>query len=332
GIARAVKSRFDKLRWGTVSPLLDELLCLDASGRAERLAELRQKDSILAEDLIYFLDQVHSVEREGFLEGSLLQPTGEQLLQGQTVGSYTLERLLGQGGMGAVWLAHRSDGRYEARVGIKLLNPALLGPGGIERFRREGQALGRLAHPNIARLMDAGVTQTGQPYLVIEYVEGATINHWCEARGLEPTAIVRLFLDVLAAVAHAHARLILHRDLKPSNILVTGEGQIKLVDFGIAKLLDGVDAALLPELTQVAGHALTPDSAAPERVQGGELSSATAVYALGVLLYVLLAGRHPTAGGERAPFDRLRAVVDTDPPRPSEAGASRTGAPPSSGD
>ncbi len=132
---------------------------------------------------------------------------------------------------------------------------------------------------------------------------------------------MRLFLDVLAAVTHAHAKLILHRDLKPSNILVTTEGQVKLVDFGIAKLLDdGAGAAAPPGLTQVAGHAFTPDYAAPEQVQGGEVTVATDVYALGVLLYVLLTGRHPTAGGETSPLDRLRAIVDTDPARPSDAG------------
>jgi serine/threonine-protein kinase len=197
----------------------------------------------------------------------------------------------------------------------------LLGPGGLERFRREGRALGRLTHPHIARLLDAGVTQTGQPYLVLDYIEGETINHWCERHALDVTARVRVFLDVLGAVAHAHSKLILHRDLKPSNILVTAEGQVKLVDFGIAKLLDdGIDAAPNPGLTQLAGHAFTPEYAAPEQIQGGEVTSATDVYALGVLLYVLLTGRHPTVVDENTtPLDRLRAIVDTDPARPSDA-------------
>src|SRR6185295_16007701 len=225
--------------------------------------------------------------------------------------------------MGTVWLAHRSDGRYEARVAVKLLNLALLGPGGIERFRREGNALGRLTHPNIARLMDAGVTHAGQPYLVLEYIDGETINRWCEGRALDVRSRVRLFLDVLDALAHAHSKLILHRDLKPSNILVTPEGQVKLVDFGIAKLLDDESgAAPMAGLTQLAGQAFTPEYAAPEQLQGGEVTSATDVYALGVLLYVLLTGQHPLAGGEQTPLDRLRAIVDTDPRRPSEAGRS----------
>jgi serine/threonine protein kinase len=320
-----MKSRIDKARWNTLSPLLDELLMLDAAGRTARVAELRRDDAAVADELVDLLGHCSAMEREGFLEGRLPLPVHEPTLAGQVIGSYTLERLLGQGGMGSVWLAHRSDGRYEARVAIKLLNPALLGPGGVERFRREGRALGRLTHPNIARLIDAGVTNTNQPYLVLEYIEGETINHWCENRALDVRSRVQLFLDVLAAVGHAHAKLILHRDLKPSNILVTPEGRVKLVDFGIAKLLDdGTEAAQIAGLTQMAGHAFTPDYAAPEQVQGGEVTSATDVYALGVLLYVLLTGQHPTGRGDTTPLDRLRAIVDTDPARPSDAGRSKS--------
>jgi serine/threonine-protein kinase len=314
-----VKSRFDKARWETLSPLIDELLGLDAAARSERIARIRRDDTALADELTDLLGQYTALEHEHFLEGAVVRPAPAPTLEGQVVGSYTLDRLLGQGGMGAVWLAHRSDGRYDARVAIKLLNPALLGPGGVERFRREAQALGRLTHDHIARLVDAGVTPGGQPYLVLDYVEGEAINRWCEQRTLDIRARVRLFLDVLAAVAHAHAKLILHRDLKPSNILVTNEGQVKLVDFGIAKLLDDGDGLALVELTQIGGPAFTPEYAAPEQVQGGEATSATDVYALGVLLYVLLTGKHPTLGGETTPLDRLRAIVDTDPTRPSDA-------------
>jgi eukaryotic-like serine/threonine-protein kinase len=321
-----VKSRFDKARWDALSPLLDELMALDAPARAERIAQLRREGHADANDLADLVAQYAEMEREGFLEGPLVRPVQEPGLQGQVVGSYTLDSLLGQGGMGTVWLAHRSDGRYDARVAVKLLNPALLGPGGIERFRREGQALGRLTHPNIARLIDAGVTQTGQPYLVIEYVEGETITKWCDSRRLDVRASVRLFLDVLAAVAHAHAKFILHRDLKPSNIMVTAEGQVKLLDFGIAKLLDdGADATPMSDLTRLGGYAFTPEYAAPEQVQGDEVSSATDVYSLGALLFVLLTGRHPTVGSGRTPLERMRAIVDTEPVRPSEAARALRG-------
>jgi tetratricopeptide (TPR) repeat protein len=314
-----VKSRFDKARWEALSPLIDELLALDTPARAERIAELRRDGHPEAGNLADLLGQYADMEREGFLEDPVVRPVYEPGLQGQVVGNYTLDSLLGQGGMGTVWLAHRSDGRYDAKVAVKLLNPALLGPGGIERFRREGQALGRLTHPNIARLIDAGVTHTGQPYLVIEYVEGETITKYCDMRHLDVTARVRLFLDVLAAIEHAHAKFILHRDIKPSNILVTTDGQVKLVDFGIAKLLDdSTDATPLSDLTRLGAYAFTPEYAAPEQVQGSEVTTATDVYSLGALLYVLLTGQHPTVGAGRTPLERLRAIVDMEPVRPSE--------------
>ena len=140
--------------------------------------------------------------------------------------------------MGSVWLARRSDGRFEGSAAVKLLNPSLVGRAGEERFRREGSILARLTHPHIARLLDAGVSSTGQPYLVLEYVDGEPIDRYCDAKGLDVEARLRLFLDVLAAVAHAHANLIVHRDIKPSNVLVGTDGQVKLLDFGIAKLLE----------------------------------------------------------------------------------------------
>ena len=246
-----MRGRFDKARWSQLSPLLDELLALDPPLRGRRVAELRRDQHALADDITDLLAQYTTIERDGFLDEPALRPVDEPSLTGQAIGNYTLDRLLGEGGMGAVWLAHRSDGRFESQVAVKLLNPALLGPGGVERFRREGRALGRLTHPNIAHLLDAGVTAAGQPYLVLEYVDGETIHHWCDSHDLDVDARVRLLLDVLAAVAHAHAKLILHRDLKPSNILVTANGQVKLVDFGIAKLLDDA-TELAPSRTHAA--------------------------------------------------------------------------------
>ena len=252
--------------------------------------------------------------------------TAHATLTGQTIGAYTLERPLGEGGMGAVWLGRRSDGRYEGQVAVKFLNLALLTRGGAERFAREGSMLARLTHPNIARLFDAGVAASaaagGQPYLVLEYIEGVPIDRYCDSNALSIEQRLRLFLDVLAAVAHAHTNLILHRDLKPSNILVTPQGQVKLLDFGIGKLLaEQNTAASVTELTQLAGRAFTPDYAAPEQVQGGDVTTATDVYALGVLLYQLLAGRHPTALATDTPVDRVRAVVDREPTRVSDAAA-----------
>ncbi len=300
----------DKHRWAVLSPLLDELLDADEAVRAMRLAHLSDTDSGLANDLSALLRRQAAIDAEGFLEGCAAPLPAEPRREGQSIGSYTLERLLGRGGMGAVWLAHRSDGRYAGRVAVKLLNLALLTPGGTERFRREGSALARLAHPNIARLVDAGVTGDGQPYLVLEYIEGEPIDRWCDTRSLDVNARVRLFLQVLAAVAHAHSKLILHRDLKPANILVTPAGQVKLLDFGIAKITDE---------ERTAGRAYTPEYAAPEQVQGAEVTTATDVYALGVLLYAMLTSRHPSLRGDldtiiakalkKLPAERYRTVA-----------------------
>jgi len=307
-----------KTRWQVLSPLLDELLEVDPTERTARLARIRHADGLLGEELAALLAHEAAVETAQFLEGSALQmPEGATLVE-QVVGNYTLERLLGQGGMGSVWLARRSDGRYEGHAAVKFLNLGLLGRGGLERFQREGNLLARLAHPNIAHLIDAGVV-AGQPYLVLEYIEGETIDHWCDGQMFGVEARVRLFLEVLAAVAHAHSKLILHRDLKPSNILVTREGRAKLLDFGVAKLLEDQPQRESADVTQVAGRAFTPEYAAPEQVQGDEATMATDVYALGVLLYVLLSGRHPTADAAATPVDRMRTLVETEARRLSES-------------
>jgi len=307
-------------RWQILSPLLDELLELDPSRRTDRLTEIRRDDGRLADELGALLAQEGAIDREAFLEGSAL--SGEAALAGRVVGSYTLDTLLGQGGMGSVWLAHRSDGRFAGRVAVKFLNLALVAGSGAERFRREGSILAKLAHPNIARLLDAGVAEGGQPYLVLELVEGQPIDRYCDTHELGIEARTRLFLDVLAAVASAHRNLILHRDLKPSNILVTGDGQVKLLDFGIAKLLGEPGEATA--VTQLAGRAFTPEYAAPEQVEGKEVTTATDVYALGVLFYLLLAGEHPTAVATQTPVERLRAVVETEPDRLSTAAGRLT--------
>ena len=305
-------------QWIELSPLLDELLELQGEARAQRLVQIRRENAALAIQLQALLGERTAIERDAFLEGAAFSAITEPSLTGHTIGAYTLERQLGEGGMGAVWLGHRSDGRYEGKVAVKFLNLALLARGGAERFAREGNMLARLTHPNIARLLDAGVatsaTVGGQPYLVLEYIEGVPIDRYCDGNALSIDRRLRLFLDVLAAVAHAHTNLILHRDLKPSNILVTAQGEVKLLDFGIGKLLaEQNTAASATELTHLAGHAFTPDYAAPEQVQSGNVTTATDVYALGVLLYQLLAGRHPTALPTQTPVDRVRAIIEKEP-------------------
>jgi serine/threonine-protein kinase len=314
-------------RWLELSPLLDRVLDLPPGERADFLAGLRASSPELTADLDRLL--AGDGHDPAFLDGA--PPLPPVTLVGRPIGPYVLERPIGAGGMGSVWRARRNDGRFEGAVAIKLLNAALLESGGEERFRREGTILARLSHPHIARLLDAGVTAFGQPYLVLELVDGEPIDHYADARGLDVAARLRLFLDVLEAVAHAHANLVVHRDIKPSNVLVSTTGEVKLLDFGIARLLAEEPSGAPTALTREAGRPLTPEYAAPEQVTGGPITTATDVYALGILLYVLLAGRHPNAGAigaSASEVELLRAIVERDPQRLSAVvAAERTRAP-----
>ncbi len=305
-------------RWEEISPYLDQALTLSREQRAAWLAALRQQNPALADNLKVLLDDHDALAEERFLEG---QPSAFPALAasaGQTIGAYRLTSPIGQGGMSTVWAAERSDGRFEGRVAIKFLNIAMSGQVGAERLKREGGFLGRLTHPNIARLMDAGLSAAGQPYLVLEYIEGEPIDRYCDARKLDVEARIRLFLDVLAAVAHAHTHLIVHRDIKPSNVLVRNDGQVKLLDFGIAKLLHDQEHGGAATLTREGGGALTPQYAAPEQLTGAPITTATDVYALGVLLYVLLTGQHPIGDARQPTADLVQAITATEPPRMSD--------------
>jgi serine/threonine protein kinase/Tol biopolymer transport system component len=305
-------------QWQALSPHLDEALEMADDERAIWLTSLQGENPTLAYQLEILLREHRELSDEGFLEASALELPGGPGLAGETLGVYTLVSQIGHGGMGTVWLAERSDGRFERRVAVKVLNIALMGKGGKERFKREGRILGRLKHPHVAELIDAGVSLTGQPFLVLEYVEGDYIDRYCDQNRLDVRARVQLFLDVLRAVAQAHANLIVHRDLKPSNILVRTDGQAKLLDFGIAKLLEGEGQIAESPLTLEGGRALTPEYAAPEQLQGEAVTTATDGYASGVLLYVLLTGQHPAGAGPRTPAGLVKAILDTEPPRPSE--------------
>jgi serine/threonine-protein kinase len=300
-----------------LNALLREALDLEGAERDAFLARLRQDHPEAAGELDALAAAEAALDAGRFLTGDVAGRDGSGAgLAGHRFGGWTLERPLGQGGMGTVWFARRSDGRFEGTAAVKLLNVALLDPIGAERFRREGSVLARLNHPNIARLLDAGLTPGGQPYLVLEHVEGKRIDHYADERRLAPERRLGLFLDVLGAVAHAHANLVVHRDLKPSNILVTPAGQVKLLDFGIAKLLEeGAQSTDPSTLTDAGGRALTPEYAAPEQVSGAPITTSTDVYALGVLLYLLLAGRHPTGEGSRTVAEHLRGIVEVEAPR-----------------
>jgi serine/threonine protein kinase len=291
--------------WRSIEPYLDSALEMSDDERGALVRSLGESDPELATRLKDLLDEHGRLSQERFLEDPVALP-GDPPLAGRTIGAYTLISPIGEGGMGTVWLAERSDGRFERRVAVKFLSVALTGRIGQERFRREGRILGALEHPHIAELVDAGVTETGQPYLVLEYVDGEPIDAYCERLNLEVHARVALFLDVLTAVAYAHAHLIVHRDIKPSNVLVRSDGQVKLLDFGIAKLIaqDGSsDATLTGEAA-----AMTPMHAAPEQLKGETVTTATDVYTLGVLLHQLLVERHPAGQGPHSPADLMRRL------------------------
>ena len=300
----------DRARWRQLEPLLDQALELSDEDRVPWLAEVRSQSPDLADALTALLSGEVAANDRGFLSEPIDVP-----LVGVELGAYTIERPLGQGGMGSVWFARRTDGRFEGRAALKLLNLALLTASGQERFRREGSVLARLTHPGIARLLDAGLSAGGQPYLVLEYVEGQRIDLFANEQSLSRDARIRLVLQVLAAVTHAHANLVVHRDIKPSNILVTADGTAKLLDFGIAKLLASDGSTDQPVLTIDGGRALTPEFAAPEQARGDPVTTATDVYALGVLLYLLLSGRHPTGEGCHTPAEAIAALFTVEPAR-----------------
>ena len=301
--------------WQLISRLLDDVLDLPVEARADWLETLRRREPAAAVAVAAWLDEYALVEASAFLlDGARTTPGGASLV-GSEVGSYRLLEPIGQGGMGTVWLAERRDGQFDHRVAIKLLDAALVAGNAAERFSREAGILARLTHPHISRLYDAGVSPFGSPYLVLEHVRGEHIDCYCDAARLPVADRLRLFLDVLAAVAHAHANLVVHRDLKPANVLVTAEGHVTLLDFGIAKLVDGpAEAPGGAEST-----ALTPAYAAPEQLTGGMTTTATDVHALGVLLYQLLTGHHPWTSPEMSAAALVAAIMERQPMPPSEA-------------
>jgi eukaryotic-like serine/threonine-protein kinase len=312
----------DPKSWPILSRLMDEWLDLEPERRAEWLASLQQEHA----DILPALQELLSQPNPAFLAN--LPEVGEYtggthpvqalFAPDMAAGPYRLVRELGHGGMGVVWLAERADGSIKREVALKLPHFYLYSPAMADRFARERDILARLTDSRIARLYDAGVTAQGQPYLALEYVEGEAITVYCDRLRLDVKARLNLFLEVLRAVQYAHANLVVHRDLKPSNILVTNAGGVRLLDFGIAKLLEE-GAAEETELTRFGGRALTPDFASPEQLAGGVISTASDVYSLGILLYELLTGGRPYRLSRDASGDLAERVLKTDALRPSHA-------------
>ena len=316
-------------RFVRLQELYDHAAGLSPEERASYLAGACGADHALREEVeaLIAADPAESTGGLGQLIGKAVRDALESGtdIEGRRIGPYRIVRTIGQGGMGAVYLAERADEQYRGRVAIKLGNALFATPLAIERLRAERQILASLEHPNIARLLDGGTTAEGMPYLIMEYIEGVAIDVYCDQRRLSVRERLELFRDVCSAVHYAHQRLVVHRDLKPSNILVTSDGRAKLLDFGIAKLLDEADdAAAIAQRTVAEQRMLSPAFASPEHITGQPITTASDIYSLGVLLYRLLAGRLPYefAGGTLLDLARL---VTTAAPEPLSVAVLRSG-------
>lgn len=265
---------------------------------------------------------------EDFLEKPAITPISKVLADAAAdlqdsipshIGPYAIQRPLGSGGMGAVYLAVRDDQSYQRQVAIKIIRKGMESERILQRFRRERQIIASLDHPNIARLLDGGATDDGRPYIVMEYVEGMPIDAWCDQRRLNIEQRLRLFLQVCEAIHYAHQNLIIHRDIKPGNILVRPDGTVKLLDFGIAKLMNPDLAVAATEKTATSMRLMTPQYASPEQVKGEPVTTASDVYLLGIVLYELLSGHRPYEVKGDATLEVIRAVGQSEPQCPSEA-------------
>ncbi len=308
--------------------LLDEALPLDVEGRRRWLDGLAPEHQFLAAALRSALlsegTESHSAGSQTVDTGTDSDRAGSGLRPGEAIGPYQLIRLLGEGGMAEVWLARRADGAFKRDVALKLPLLLRLRQDLEGRFVRERDILAALEHSNIARLYDAGVSANGLPYLAMEYVAGESLTEWCDTRRLGIRARLKLFLQVLDAVQYAHVQQVIHRDIKPSNILVTPSGQVRLLDFGVAKLLAQEPKQI--ELTQRYGRVLTPGYASPEQVRGEPIGASSDIYALGVVLYELLSGSKPyqLTGGSIGQLEQAITTVEVQ--RPSrQLGPDATG-------
>jgi tRNA A-37 threonylcarbamoyl transferase component Bud32 len=280
----------------------------DDTALREELGSLLDAEGSAAEYFDDLADRVVSPAYAALVDAATVGPRWE----GRRVGAYRLVREIGRGGMSRVFLAERADGHFEQQVALKLLRPGFDSDIDVMRFRAERQILASLSHPNIARLLDGGVTEDALPYLVLEYIDGEPVDRFCQSRRLSTRQRLELFLTIADAVEHAHRNGVVHRDLKPSNILVTSDGTVKLLDFGVAKLLEQNVPGVKPT-TRTAHRWMTPEYAAPEQIRGTSITPRTDVYQLGAALYELLAGRTPFGSYSETIHDLERAVLERDP-------------------
>jgi eukaryotic-like serine/threonine-protein kinase len=299
-----------------IEAIFNEALAAAAAERSSLITKLCDQDAALMAEVYSLLKACEAEER--VTASNRAEPkTTFELPERKCIGPYQIDRLLGRGGMGAVYLAHRVDGQFEQQVAIKLIDLPLATDFFRERFRQERQILAGLQHPLIARLLDGGVTPEGDLYLAMEYVDGMPIHRFCEGNRLPGRKRLALFKRVCEAVQFAHQNLVVHRDLKPDNILVDKDGTPHLLDFGTAKLLSTPSSTQRPELTRQGYHSFTPQYASPEQVLGNPITTASDTYSLGVLLYLLLTGNYPYELKEFTTAEMVRVICQEPPRKPS---------------
>jgi len=308
-------------RFRQVRNLFEAALEKQPAEREVFVDEAAQSDQDLRAEVERMLDAHQRTVT--FLDGSVAAPAGlrtdPRRMEGRHLGAYEVLREIGRGGMGTVYLARRDDGLFQQQVAIKVVTPESAGGEIVRRFEQEREILASLQHPNIARLYDGGSTEEGWPYFVMEYVEGKPIDEWCEERKLNVSERVRLFRSVCAAVNYAHEHRVVHRDLKPGNILVTPDGTVKLLDFGIAKLVRVEADQKTALVTRTGIRLMTPEYASPEQVRAEETTPLTDLYSLGVILYELVTGRKPYRLKSRIFHEVVRVVCEQPPTLPSIA-------------
>jgi len=314
-------------RWQQLKQIFGIAIERAPQERAAYLDQACANDSALRTEIEFLLASHDHAEE--FIEAprfedamTVILDAPVERIEGRRIGSYQLMRELGCGGMGTVYLAHRADDEYRKLVAIKVVRRGMDTKDIVRRFRNERQILASLEHPNIARLLDGGTTEDGAPYIVMEYVEGTPIANYCDEHRLKTTERLQLFRTVCAAVQHAHQNLVVHRDLKPSNILIAPDGEPKLLDFGIAKVLNPELSALSMEQTLTELRVFTPDYASPEQARGEKLTTASDIYSLGIVLYELLTGHRPYHLINFAPHELWRVIGEQQPTKPSAAAGS----------
>ena len=310
----------DSDQWQKIGIIFEEALKLAEPERTEFILNACGDDSGMLSEVRSLIEadtNVPSVLKGQASDAMNIQP--RKNYEGEIIGNYKIIRQIAEGGMGSVFLAERADGQFEHKVALKLIKPGMNSSEIIKRFQFERQILARLQHPNIARLLDGGLTEDGLPYFTMEYVEGDNIDVYCNENNLSVNERLKLFVKVCHAIQYAHQNLVIHRDLKPSNIIVKKDGTVKLLDFGIAKVFTEDDSYEQSALTRTGLFVMTPEYASPEQIRGGAITTSTDIYSLGLILYQLITGEKAYEIKTQSPLELEKVICHTEPAKPSSA-------------